>query len=149
MGRKRPVKHTVHTKHPRYNTSQYPRGRGQQTLGGGSVNSPLRRKREIGGLRIQGRVGRGDGSTVTSEKEARGIVEQIAKQNSATIILEKAKYKTGSDEPPKGRYLNCWRFWHDPYDNEVKVVTMKDWNTPEYQRARLQRFNESEASWVE
>ncbi|MHA1286034.1 MAG: hypothetical protein ACTSPB_01400 [Candidatus Thorarchaeota archaeon] len=30
MGRKRksPVKHTVHTKHPRYNVPQYPRGSG-------------------------------------------------------------------------------------------------------------------------
>jgi len=26
MGRKKPVKHTVHTRHPRYNVPQYPRG---------------------------------------------------------------------------------------------------------------------------
>jgi len=29
MGRKRPVKHTVHTRHPRYRVPNYPRGRGE------------------------------------------------------------------------------------------------------------------------
>jgi len=36
MGRKKPVKHTVHTKHPRYQTSEYDRGKGGRGACGGT-----------------------------------------------------------------------------------------------------------------
>jgi len=129
-------RHQVNTKHPRYRVPNYPRGQGggQHNLMGTAVNPPPAPKRDLKvyGMRILGRVPDG-----FREKQAKEHAEKMAEDNNATIILEKAKYKTKD-----GRYLRTWRLWHDPYDKDVKVVMMDKWNDPAYKKDRQRRFSE-------
>lgn len=145
-------KHIVKTKHPRYQVPNYDRGRGggQQTLGGRPLNPPPVPQRDLKayGMSIKGRAINPDGSTIKSEADAMKFAEKMAQTNKATIIIEKAKYKTRSDEPPSGRVLRCWRVWHDPYDDEVKVIKMSEWKTPIYKRDRQRRFAEHGQKWT-
>jgi hypothetical protein len=54
---------------------------------------------------------------------------ELSRDSGFLCVYEKAKYKTTSEEPPKGRYLVCYRLWldRDRPTEEPMIMNIKNW----------------------